>query len=128
MKIFRKSIGYYINIEKKENMWHFQLWYRGKQAMGNSIGYKDTEKCKMGLKDFQKFLLDTPNIMQDKKLLKIEEIQDDKYVYKFFDTKGNLLYYSRGIEKECNCRKSAESTYNNLPNITEIDRIKIIKK
>lgn len=120
-----KSKGYYINILKIHEMWYFQLWYRGKQEMGNSIGYKNIEECKSGLKEFQKFLLDTPNIIEDENLLKIKPTQDNKYTYSFFNTKGSLLYVSRDIEKKVNCKKSAISTYNNLPNIIEIDRIKI---
>lgn len=121
-----KSKGYYINIVKIDRMWYFQLLFRGKQAMGNSIGYKNIDECKTGLKNFQKFLLDTPDIIEHKNLLKIEKTQDNKYTYNFFDTKGNLLYSSRRIEKKHNCEKSAISTYSNLPNIIEFDRIKII--
>lgn len=123
-----KSKGYYINIVKIDEMWYFQLCYRGKQAMGNSIGYKNIEECKIGLKNFQRFLLDTTDIIENEDLLKIKNTQDNKYVYKFLNKEGKLLYKSRYIEAKVNCKNSAESTCKNLPNIIEFDRIKIIKE
>lgn len=123
-----KSKGYYINIVNIENLWHFQLWYNGKQEMGNSIGYENIEECKKALKSFQKFLLNTQSILENENLLKIKKIQDKKFIYVFYDTTGNILYSSRNIETRYNCKKSAISTYKNLPNIVEIERINIKNK
>ena len=38
--------GYYIRLVLKDNLYYFQLWYRGKQEMGNSIGYQTSDECK----------------------------------------------------------------------------------
>ena len=107
--------GYYIWIAEKDGLYHFQLWYRGKQEMGNSIGYKSVEECKKGLYQFKK-ILSAANLTDNKKLVKIHRLNVRQYIYEFYDESGNILYTSRNIEKKTNCQKSIASTCRNLVN------------
>lgn len=105
--------GYYIRITEKDGLYYFQLWYRGKQEMGNSMGYKSVEECKKGLLQFKK-ILSTTNITENEKFVKIHQLNVRQYIYQFYDEKGDILYTSRSIEKKKNCQNSMESTCRNL--------------
>lgn len=105
--------GYYIRIAEKDGLYCFQLWYRGKQEMGNSIGYKSAEECKKGLLQFKK-ILSTTNITENEKFVKIHQLNVRQYIYQFYDEKGNVLYTSRNIEEKKNCQNSMKSTCRNL--------------
>ncbi len=105
--------GYYIQIIKKDELYYFQLWYRGKQEMGNSIGYESAEECKKGLLQFKK-ILSTISITEIEKFVKIHRLNVRQYIYQFYDEDGNILYTSRNLETKTNCQKSMASTYRNL--------------
>ncbi len=105
--------GYYIKIEEKDKMYCFQLWYRGKQEMGNSIKYKTYDECKKGLIAFKEFL-SSNNVVKNDKLVKIKKLEARKYIYQFYNEKGDILYTSRIIEEKKNCENSIVSTCKNL--------------
>src|SRR5699024_6260990 len=106
--------GYYIRLVLKDNLYYFQLWYRGKQEMGNSIGYQTSDECKKGLIRFKKILANN-EMTEDNEFFKIVKLDYRKYVNRFFDKNRNELYVSRIINTRHNCIKSMLSTYRNLP-------------
>lgn len=78
--------GYYIKIKGKDNKYYFQLWYRGKQEMGNSCEYNTYGECENGLYEFKEFIINN-HINAESNLLKVIKLDVRKYIYQFFNEK-----------------------------------------
>ena len=107
------SKGHYIKISKNDGLYVFQLWYCGKQEMGCSNHFETYEKCIKGIKVFKDYLI-ASKPTEENGLIKVLKLENKKYVYVFYNEKGEKLYSSREIEKKYNCSKSANSTCKNF--------------
>lgn len=107
--------GYCIKILKKKNKYYFQLWYRGKQAMGESIEYKTKNDCLKAISFFKSYLIENEFSINNA-LMKIEKTLDKKYVYIFYNKNEEKIYSSRKIEKRQSCENSLISTCKNFNN------------
>ncbi len=106
-------MNYNIVIHKEKGNYCFQLWYCGKQAMGNSKFYESRSLCIKGFEDFKNWIIKN-DIHDECNFLKLNKISDRKFIYQFVDENNEILYTSRIIETKTNCRNSMISTCKNI--------------
>ncbi len=96
----------------ENNSWQFAIMpSNNKQPMGYSVDYKSRAECEQAVGFFKNFVKEKLITSVDSPYVRIDSV-NGKFVYKFFDEAGNLIFASRCIEKKASCKDSINSILN----------------